>query len=115
MTTVTLREDFFRPYTMEEVNAMLDRAEADIAAGRVIPHEEVMREIDEEFRRDEERLRLIEEKMRPYTMEEINAMLDRAEADFEAGRGIPSKVVFRHLREDLEKELGNDYIVREAV
>ena len=32
--------------TMEEVNAMLDEAEADFAAGRVIPDEEVWREYD---------------------------------------------------------------------
>ena len=35
--------------TMEEVNAMLDEAEADIAAGRTIPHDEVMRRWDEEI------------------------------------------------------------------
>ena len=35
-------------YTMEEINAMLDEAEADFAAGKGIPHEEVMREWDEE-------------------------------------------------------------------
>ena len=49
MTTVTLREDFFRPYTMEEVNAMLDRAEADFEAGRGIPDEEVWRRFDEKY------------------------------------------------------------------
>lgn len=32
--------------TMEEVNAMLDEAEADIAAGRTIPDEEVWREYE---------------------------------------------------------------------
>ena len=31
-----------KPYTMEEINAMLDQAEADVAAGRTIPHDEVM-------------------------------------------------------------------------
>ena len=35
--------------TMEEVNAMLDEAEANFAAGRTIPHEEVMRRWDEEI------------------------------------------------------------------
>lgn len=39
--------------TMEEVNAMLDEAEANFAAGRGIPHEEVMREWDEEIARME--------------------------------------------------------------
>ena len=34
--------------TMEEVNAMLDEAEADIAAGRTIPDEEVWREYETE-------------------------------------------------------------------
>ena len=36
-------------YTMEEINAMLDEAEADFAAGKGIPHEEMMREWDEEI------------------------------------------------------------------
>ena len=49
MTTVTLRDDFFRPYTMEEVNAMLDEAEADFEAGRGIPDEEVWRRFDEKY------------------------------------------------------------------
>lgn len=43
-----------KPYTMEELNAMLDVAEADIAAGRGTPHEEVMREWDEEIARMEQ-------------------------------------------------------------
>ena len=40
-----------RPYTMEEINAMLDAAEADIAAGRTTPHTEAMRELDEKIAR----------------------------------------------------------------
>jgi len=39
------------PYTMEEINAMLDAAEADIAAGRTTPHEKAMRELDEKIAR----------------------------------------------------------------
>ena len=31
-------------YTMEDINAMIAQSEADIAAGRVTDHEEVMRE-----------------------------------------------------------------------
>lgn len=41
-------EDYdLKPYTMEEINAMLDAAEADIAAGRTTPHEESMRQARE--------------------------------------------------------------------
>ena len=38
-----------KPYALEELNAMLDVAEADIAAGKGTPHEEVMHEWDEEI------------------------------------------------------------------
>lgn len=36
-------------YTLKEMNAILDQAEADFAAGLGIPHEEVMREWEEEL------------------------------------------------------------------
>ena len=50
-----------KPYTMEELNIMLDAAEADIAAGKGTPHEEVMHEWDEEIVRLElEELKLSE-------------------------------------------------------
>lgn len=47
-------DDTLKPYTMEEVNAMLDEAEANYAAGLGIPNEEVMREWDEEIARMEQ-------------------------------------------------------------
>ncbi len=40
-----------RRYTMDEIDAMLDRAEAEIAAGHGIPHEEVMRRQEEKLAR----------------------------------------------------------------
>ena len=43
-----------RPYTMQELNARIDQAEAEIAAGLGTPHEEVMREMDEEIERWEQ-------------------------------------------------------------
>ncbi len=53
----------FRPYTMEEVNAMLDEAEKEIAEGKGIPHEEFMKELDEEFRKyDELKTKYIDKK-----------------------------------------------------
>ena len=38
-----------KPYTKEEINAMLDEAEADIAAGRVIDDEDAWDEWEEEL------------------------------------------------------------------
>lgn len=46
-----------------------------------------------------------QERLRPLTMEEIDAMLDEAEAAFEAGLGIPSEVVFRQLEEDFAESI----------
>lgn len=45
------------------------------------------------------------EAVKPYTMDEINAMLDQAERNFEAGMGIPSEEVFRDLEEELDEQL----------
>jgi len=46
-------------------------------------------------------------------MEEVNAILDRAEADFEAGRGIPDEEVWRRF----DEKYGNvdEYELAEAV
>ena len=43
-----------KPYTMEEINAMLDMAEADFEAGRTTPDEEVWRRYDERCAREEQ-------------------------------------------------------------
>ena len=42
-------EENQKPFTMEEIEAMLDASQADIAAGRTYSHEEVMREWDQEI------------------------------------------------------------------
>lgn len=42
--------------------------------------------------------------LKPYTKEEINAMLDEAEANFAAGLGIPGEEVWREIHEELERE-----------
>lgn len=41
---------------------------------------------------------------KPYTMAEIDAILDEAERDFKAGKGFASEDVFRELEEEFEKE-----------
>lgn len=44
------------------------------------------------------------EQLKPYTMEEINAMLDAAEANFAAGRGIPHEESMRQARERIARK-----------
>ncbi len=39
-----------------------------------------------------------------YTLQEMNSMLDKAEANFAAGRGIPNEEVWRDLEEEFAKE-----------
>ena len=46
-------EESLKQYTMEELNAMLDEAEADIAAGRTISDEDVWRKIEKELEEEE--------------------------------------------------------------
>jgi hypothetical protein len=41
-------------YTMDDIHAMIDEAEAEIAAGGGIPDEEVWRKYDEEFALEEQ-------------------------------------------------------------
>ncbi len=43
------KKDSLRPYTMEEINVMLDEAEARIAAGVYVDNEDFFREWDEEI------------------------------------------------------------------
>lgn len=45
-----------------------------------------------------------QEHLKPYTMEEINAILDEAERDFEAGLGIDGDDVHRELEEEFARE-----------
>ena len=42
-----------------------------------------------------------EERLTPYTMEEINAWLDESEADFAAGRYLTAEEAEREVREAL--------------
>lgn len=46
-------EHSIKPYTMEEINARLDLAEAEIAAGIGTPDEEMWDELDEELAHEE--------------------------------------------------------------
>ena len=48
-----LEEYSLRPFTMEELNAKIDQAEAEIAAGKVIDDEDVWCELEEEFARED--------------------------------------------------------------
>ena len=45
------QDEQLRPYTMQELNARIDQAEANVAAGRTIIHEESMRRWKEKIAR----------------------------------------------------------------
>ena len=47
-------------YTMEEINAMIDQSEADIAAGRVYDFDEAMDELEKEFSEEDRKLAVAE-------------------------------------------------------
>ena len=57
-----------------------------------------------------------DEQLRPYTMQEIDDMLDEAEANFEAGLGIPDEEAWDELddnngwsRDDIESGLADAF------
>ena len=50
---VMFTESELRPYTVEEINARIDQAERESALGLGIDTEEMLREMDEEFDREE--------------------------------------------------------------
>ena len=51
---VTVSTPSMKRFTMDDLNAMLNEAESNFEAGMGIPHEEVMRELDEEMERWEQ-------------------------------------------------------------
>ena len=79
MTTEEMLEGYpyGRRYTKAELNAMLDEAEAEIAAGGGTPHEEVMREWEEEFADMDKELYTPEESYE-LTMKDIKAIYEDA-------------------------------------
>ena len=52
--------------------------------------------------------------MKCFTMDEINAMLDEAEANFAAGKGIPDEDVWRELEEEFAREDAEEDALRAA-
>lgn len=53
--------------------------------------------------------------LKPYTMEEINAMLDEAEANFAAGKGIPDEEAWDEWKEDFGRMEQEEHEMAEAV
>lgn len=53
--------------------------------------------------------------LKPYTMEEINAMLDEAEANFAAGKGIPDEEAWDEWEEDFARMEQEEHEMAEAV
>ena len=53
--------------------------------------------------------------LKQYTMEEINAMLDEAEANFAAGKGIPDEEAWDEWEEDFARMEQTEPEMAEAV
>ncbi len=49
-----------RPYTMEEINAMIDQSERDIAEGRVYDFDDVLDELEREFAEEDHKHEMAE-------------------------------------------------------
>ena len=56
-----------------------------------------------------------DEQLKPYTLEEINAMLDKAEANFAAGKGIPDEEAWDEWKEDFARMRKKEPEIVEAV
>ena len=54
------KEEPLKPYTIEELHARIAEAEANIAAGKTIPHEEVMRRSREKLAQRRKELEMAE-------------------------------------------------------
>ena len=52
------KEENLKPYTIEEIHAMIEESERDIAEGRVYDFDEVMAEIEKEFAEEERELEM---------------------------------------------------------
>lgn len=48
------KEEKLKPYSVEEIHAMIEQSECDIEEGRVTSHEDMMREWEEELAREEQ-------------------------------------------------------------
>ena len=53
-------ENSLRPYTMEEINAMIDQSERDIAEGRVYDFDDVLDELEREFAEEDHKHEMAE-------------------------------------------------------
>lgn len=53
--------------------------------------------------------------LKPYTMEEINAMLDGAEANFAAGKGVPDEEAWDEWEEDFARMEQKEHETAEAL
>ena len=52
------KEEKLKPYTIEEIHAMIEESERDIAEGRVYDFDEVMDELEKEFAEEDRELEM---------------------------------------------------------
>lgn len=68
----------------EKINSLLD-------------DEEAMRQLDNYLSRLNKQAAIKVEKLRPYTLEELDARIDEAEAEIEAGEVMTNEEVFANM------------------
>ena len=73
--------------------ALLQRSHAQAMAGDTIPASRVSQLMHEQ-----------REALRPYTMDEIHAMIDQSEREIASGLSQDSEDVFRELEEEIAQE-----------
>ena len=104
-----LVKDIDRSQKLELATMLIDSVKPDVAS---LMHdttdEEVFPDMKKEFYTPEETYELVmkdvKEPLKPYTMEELHARIDKAEREIAAGLGTPHEEVMRRSREKLARK-----------
>ena len=82
--------------TTIDLNVFRAQLIADISAEDNI---EVLESLRRAYRRARNRMKRESAPLPPYTLEELNARIDAAEAEFAAGKGIPSEEAHQRMQQ----------------
>lgn len=94
--TPQLRAELFR-----QINPMLD---SDVMLRKMIAYVKSLLAAQQAEQETAQEKDYDEEKLKPYTMEELHARIDKAEREIAAGLGTPHEEVMRRSREKLARK-----------